>query len=262
MDLFEIHIIALLSCLLAMTLFWNFSGRGDNPAWVDFAWAACIALCVVIYAYFIGLTNYRSILITAFPLLWAVRIMTHLYKDRLAGHHKDGRYIELKASWGAKYRKNFLIFFLMQGVLSYLLSIQFSFGMLYQKELNTLILFLAIALYFTAIIGEAIADRQLYNFKLSDPNKKSVCNVGLWRYSRHPNYFFEWLHWVVYILLLIDTKIVWLPILIALIMLLLVLKITGIPPTEEQSLRSRGDVYRKYQSETSAFFPWFPKVNK
>jgi hypothetical protein len=82
-----------------------------------------------------------------------------------------------------------------------------------------------------------------------------VCREGLWRYSRHPNYFFEWLHWWAYVFLAIGSPLWWLPMLGVAVMFLFLTRVTGIPPTEAQALRSRGDAYRAYQRTTNAFFP-------
>ena len=86
-----------------------------------------------------------------------------------------------------------------------------------------------------------------------------VCSAGLWHYSRHPNYFFEWLIWVSFFFFAFPAPWGWTTILCPALMLFFLLRVTGIPYTEEQSLRSRGLAYRQYQRSTSAFVPWFPK---
>ena len=112
-------------------------------------------------------------------------------------------------------------------------------------------------------IGEqeiaSLADRQLSAFKADPANRGRTCRQGLWRWSRHPNYFFEWVHWLAYVPLAWGSS--WWPatLLAPAIMLYLVTKVTGIPPTEAQSLRSRGEDYADYQRTTSAFFPWPPR---
>jgi steroid 5-alpha reductase family enzyme len=83
--------------------------------------------------------------------------------------------------------------------------------------------------------------------------------TGLWRYSRHPNYFFQTLTWVAYALIAVAAPWGWIAFLAPALILYLVLFVTGVPPAEESSLRSRGDAYRRYQAETSAFVPWFPR---
>ncbi len=115
------------------------------------------------------------------------------------------------------------------------------------------------AIWLIAVIGESTADYQLKKFKADPANKGKICDRGLWYYSRHPNYFFEWLIWVAYFLFAAGAPGGWITIYCPLLMLLFLTKITGIPPTEAQSLKSRGDAYRDYQRRTSAFVPWFPR---
>jgi steroid 5-alpha reductase family enzyme len=112
--------------------------------------------------------------------------------------------------------------------------------------------------FVVALVGEWVADRQLAAFKADPNNRGRVCRAGLWRYSRHPNYFFEWLVWVAYFVFALPSPWGWLSALSPLLMLFFLFRITGIPATEEQSLRSRGAEYREYQRTTSVFFPRRP----
>jgi steroid 5-alpha reductase family enzyme len=111
-----------------------------------------------------------------------------------------------------------------------------------------------------AFAGESLADRQLSRFRQDPRNRGRVCRDGLWRYSRHPNYFFEWLHWWAYVALAAGSPLWWIAVAGVAMMLLFLTRVTGIPPTEAQALRSRGEAYREYQRTTSAFFPWPPRT--
>jgi steroid 5-alpha reductase family enzyme len=115
-----------------------------------------------------------------------------------------------------------------------------------------------LAIWGFAFIGEIVADTQLARFKRDPKNKGRVCNTGLWRYSRHPNYFFEWLIWMSFAIVALPAKYGYVGFLSPALMLYLLLRVTGIPATEEQALRSKGDAYRKYQRTTPVFIPWFP----
>jgi steroid 5-alpha reductase family enzyme len=110
-----------------------------------------------------------------------------------------------------------------------------------------------------AIAGAALADHQLRRFRASPANRGKVCDAGLWRWSRHPNYFFEWLGWIAYPLIAIDITggypLGWVAIAGPICMYWLLRHVSGVPPLEEHMLRSRGDAYRRYQARTSAFFP-------
>jgi steroid 5-alpha reductase family enzyme len=114
-------------------------------------------------------------------------------------------------------------------------------------------------LWLGAIAGEALADRQLQRFKADPANRGAVCQRGLWRYSRHPNYFFEWLVWVAYFVMALASPWGWLTLYCPALMLYFLLRVTGIPLTEQLSLQARGTAYAEYQRRTSAFVPWWPK---
>jgi steroid 5-alpha reductase family enzyme len=113
-----------------------------------------------------------------------------------------------------------------------------------------------VIVWLIAVAGETIADRQLARFRRDPANRGQVCRAGLWRYSRHPNYFFEWVHWLSYVLIGHGEWLTWIG---PVGMLLFLFRVTGIPYTEMQALKSRGDRYREYQSTTNVFFPWFPR---
>jgi steroid 5-alpha reductase family enzyme len=125
----------------------------------------------------------------------------------------------------------------------------------------TWLVVLGVALWFAGIGGVTLADAQLARFKRSGDSHGRTCREGLWRYSRHPNYFFEWVHWCSYVPLAAASPWWWAPILVAAALLYFVLFVTGIPPTEAQSVASRGEDYRDYQRTTSAFVPWPPRSN-
>jgi steroid 5-alpha reductase family enzyme len=107
--------------------------------------------------------------------------------------------------------------------------------------------------------GEAIADRQLKEFKKNTANKGKVCDRGLWNYSRHPNYFFQLLIWIAVFLFAMGSPEGQFAIVSPLIIGYLLFKVTGIPMAEEQSLRTKGEKYKEYQRSTSVFIPWFKK---
>lgn len=117
----------------------------------------------------------------------------------------------------------------------------------------------AAAIWLVSVGGESLADAQLARFRADPGNRGRTCRSGLWRYSRHPNYFFEWLHWCAYAVAAIGAPLAWLGWLGPVVMYLFLRYISGIPFTEQQALRTRGDDYRDYQRSTPMLFPWFPK---
>lgn len=116
-----------------------------------------------------------------------------------------------------------------------------------------------VVLWLLAIGGESIADMQLALFKAQPLAKGRVCDIGLWKYSRHPNYFFEWMVWIAYFVFALGSPWSWVGLASPLLMLYFLTCVTGIPPSEARSLATRGDAYRAYQRRTSPFIPWIPK---
>tara|TARA_B100001540_G_scaffold117028_1_gene104935 strand:- start:6754 stop:7260 length:507 start_codon:yes stop_codon:yes gene_type:complete len=150
------------------------------------------------------------------------------------------------------------IFFQLQATWAVLFALTI-LAVVSNKNINLQITdYIAIIVWCISITGEYFSDRQLTKFRKSNDSSK-VCNTGLWYYSRHPNYFFEWLHWWSYIFLSMGSSLWWLSWLIMFIVLIFLVKITGIPYTEQNAIRTKGDSYKEYQRTTSAFLLLPPK---
>lgn len=125
---------------------------------------------------------------------------------------------------------------------------------------------LAIALWLAGFVLENVADYQLDRFRRHAEGGTGVCRVGLWRYSRHPNYFCEFLLWAAYALYAWPSAATWIDrgvlITVPICMYWFLVYYTGIPLTEHASLERRGEVYRQYQREVNRFFPWFPRCGR
>ena len=122
---------------------------------------------------------------------------------------------------------------------------------------------LGVVLFAVAALGERAADRQLARFGGDPKNKSKICDVGLWGYSRHPNYFFEWLVWVAFAIIAIAPvghyPWGWFGLAAPVLMYVLLVHVSGIPPLEAHMLRSRGDAFRLYQARVNAFWPGPPR---
>jgi steroid 5-alpha reductase family enzyme len=171
---------------------------------------------------------------------------------------EDGRYRQMRADWGANADRNLLLFFQVQASWAVLFALPMLAAARSAAPLGILDL-AGVAIWLVGLGGEAIADRQLAAFRADPVNRGRVCQLGLWRYSRHPNYFFEWLHWWGYAALAVQSPWWWLPLVAVAAMGYFITRVTGIPPTEAQAIRSRGAAYRAYQRTTSAFVPWPPR---
>jgi steroid 5-alpha reductase family enzyme len=234
--------------------------RMDNYGIVDLAWAYAFGLLAFFYAAYAPGWPVRRALIASLTILWSLRLGTHL-AIRVLGHHpiEDGRYVQLRRDWTRNFASKMFWFFQMQAASVVILGAACVIAVLNPAPALHPLEIAGTLLWLLAISGEALADAQLAAFKKNSSHRGQVCSSGLWRFSRHPNYFFEWLTWVAFFVFALASPYGGLAIIGPATMLYLLLRVTGIPLTEEQSLRSRGDAYRRYQQTTSAFIPWFPK---
>lgn len=241
-----------------MLALWNIQRGTKNAGTVDVAWSAGIGLIVVLFAFCTDGPAWRKTLVAGLVGAWSFRLAFYLYR-RVHGEAEDVRYRALREGWGDRAHVFFFWFFQFQAVLVVLFAIPPLIAMRNSDPSLTLADVFGIALWVTSVVGESIADLQLARFRQDPANRGQVCRIGLWRYSRHPNYFFEWIHWWAYCAFAIGNSWAWVTLLGPALMLFFLFKLTGIPPTEARLLASRGDAYRRYQRTTSVFFPWFPK---
>ena len=261
MSVLEIFLITLGFTVVLIYWVWIYAIRIKNFSIIDAAWSAGFLVHVLIFLSLGGGFLQRKVMFFLMMGLWSFRLAYYLTK-RISSHHpeEDTRYIQLRAEYGANYEKRFLYFFLMQAVSISILTFPAIFVFNNSSENLGLMEFLGLFTFVVSLLGETLADAQMSGFKKKPTNKGKVCNVGLWKYSRHPNYFFESCIWFSFFIFWTGTSGLWWSVYAPLIILALLLKVTGVPPSEAQSLKSRGDAYREYQKNTSVFIPWFPKA--
>jgi len=246
-------------CAAMMLVAWLLHFPLRNAAVVDFFWPLGILATTLIFAWQANGALSKRILIGSMVLIWALRLSLYLLFARIIAKAEEGRYLELRRTWGADAWWRFLVFFQIQAVSCVVLSLPMFFASVSPNESLSLLEELAALLWVLAMCGEVMADWQLARFKGNARNQGRVCREGLWAWSRHPNYFFEWLVWVSYALFALPSPWGFLGIISPVLIYHFVNHVTGIPPTEAQALRSRGEEYAKYQREVSAFFPMPPK---
>jgi steroid 5-alpha reductase family enzyme len=240
---------------LALALLWARQIKTKNATSVDVAWSAGLGFLAVVYPWFSDGSQTVRVLVGTLGGIWALRLAWYLWTDRvLAATDEDGRYRAMREHFGPKI--NLFLFFFYQGQAA--VAVLFSLPMLAAMARGSLDVWtlLGVAVWLVAVTGETVADRQLARFRADPANRGQVCQDGLWRFSRHPNYFFEWVHWWSYVLIGHAALLTWIG---PVGMLLFLFRLTGIPYTENQAIKSRGDLYREYQRTTSVFIPWFPK---
>ena len=245
---------------LLFALTWLLSLKLNNFSFVDVTWSYALALIAPLYALLGGGFTERKLVAVTMAALWSVRLGTYLL-FRVKGHHphEDVRYAVLRENWKDNLAKNFFFFFQAQALLIVLLGVPVLLACLNPAPQLSLIEIIGALVWLIGLSGEALSDAQMKRFKSDPASKGKVCQVGLWRFSRHPNYFFESVVWWGFWLFACGSPWGWVTVYAPALILYFLLRVTGIPLTEECAVKSKGDAYREYQRTTSAFVPWPPK---
>ena len=242
-----------------MCVLWLIYRASNKPMIVDAGWGFGLAFIGMFYAILGEGDATRRIIIGAMTAIWGTRLGSYLLFTRVLGHHHDKRYDMLEKEWKKNIPFRYFLFYQYQAFAIVLVTIQFIVIANNPSPVLSILEYIGIGIWFISVVGQTISDEQLNSFKNNPANKGKVCQVGLWNYSRHPNYFFEWLIWIAYLIFALASEGGWIAIFAPMIMLYLLLRVTGIPLTEKNAIESKGDLYREYQRTTSAFIPWFKK---
>jgi steroid 5-alpha reductase family enzyme len=256
----ELAVGSALGLMALFALVYLLARRLDNYGVVDIAWSYAFGAAAVAYALLAPGWPVRRALIAALVAIWSLRLGTHLLV-RVARHHpeEDSRYVQLRRDWQGGFALKMAGFFQLQALSVAALAAPFLLACLNPAPALHPLELAGAGLWLAALTGEAVADAQLAAFRRDPAHRGQVCDVGLWRYSRHPNYFCEWLIWVAYAVFAGASPWGWAGIFSPACILWLLVAVTGIPMAEKQSLLSKGDAYRRYQRTTSAFVPWPPR---
>ncbi|MCQ4163504.1 DUF1295 domain-containing protein [Tahibacter harae] len=257
--LVQLALIWLLAAL-AQSAGWLWQRKRRNAGIVDAIWAAGVGGAAVVLAALGEGAAWSRVTLALLGAAWGLRLARHLWR-RVRAETEDGRYAYLRTLWGDSDWRWFA-FFQFQAFLIVLFALPFAavagspIDQVHPAWIAGLLIWLA------GVAGESIADAQLRRFRHDPANRGRTCRDGLWRYSRHPNYFFEWLHWFAYVALAWGSPrwaLAWFG---PLVMFVFLRWLSGIPFTEAQALRTRGDDYRDYMRRTPMLFPWFPRSDR
>jgi len=246
--------------IAAMAALWALQRLIHDAGIVDVAWSAGLGFFAILMACTSGDGDSgRRALLAGLASAWAFRLSSHMLNDRVLGKPEAGRYQMMRNRLGDGVDRFFFAYYMMQTWFAILFALPFAAAAHNPAPFPAWTDFLAILIWAVATVGESIADAQLAKFRGDARNDRTTLRTGLWKYTRHPNYFFEWLHWWTYVLLAAGSGSAWLALLTGPVAMFLFLwYVSGIPHTEAQALRTRTD-YAEYQRSTSAFLPWFPK---
>ncbi|GAB2590695.1 DUF1295 domain-containing protein [Dyella jejuensis] len=249
--------VLLVTMMALMTLGWRWQQRHRNAGIVDVLWSTGVGLGAVLAALTSRGAATPRCIVGVLGSIWASRLAWHLWQ-RVRREDEDGRYRQLRAHWRGDAWK-FFLFFQGQALSVPLFALPFMAAARNPMAAFTPAVMVGIAIWCIGVAGESIADRQLARFRHDPAHRGKTCRDGLWRYSRHPNYFFEWLHWFAYVALAWASPLAWLAWSGPIVMYVFLRWISGVAFTEAQALRSRGEDYREYLRTTPMLIPWFPK---
>ena len=256
----QLALIGAAGLAVMMFVIWLLSVRLNNAGLVDVGWSLGLVALALWYAWQAPGFAPRRWLMAGMVTFWGLRLAAHLIR-RIASQPEDGRYQQLRREWkGKNVNLRFLFFFEFQALLDVVLSLPMLLAAMNPAPRLSALEYSGVGLWLVAVIGESVADAQLAAFKRDPANRGRVCQVGLWRYSRHPNYFFEWFIWLAWLVYALASPWGWMAVICPALMLFFLFRVTGIPATEAQVLRSRGEEYKRYQETTSAFVPWRKKA--
>jgi steroid 5-alpha reductase family enzyme len=223
----------------------------------DVAWGFGFVL-VTAYSYFsMGIGLDRGLLVLVLITLWGMRLSVHIYlRNRLKT--EDYRYKTWRDSWGKNfYWRSYLQVFLLQGVFLLIIASPAVISEVSRGVALHYLDLIGVLVWLFGFLFEAIADKQLAVFSKNSINKGKIIQQGLWRYSRHPNYFGEVLQWWGIAIIALSVPAGVLGILGASTITFLILKVSGIPLLEKKM--KKNPAFREYSRKTSIFFPMPPK---
>lgn len=251
-----VAVSGLVVVLVAMTLLWLVSLRLRDASIVDPFWGPGFALATHAYYFVDGSFSVRGTLVLGLVVLWALRLGLHLLvRNRREG--EDPRYQAMRERWGEAFpRVSLFRVFWLQGVLLWIISAPL-FGAVVSDAPIGAWDYLGTVAFFVGFAMEAVADNQLRRFKAEASNEGRVLDTGLWRYSRHPNYFGNALLWWGLYLIAVGGGASW-TVFGPVIMTFLLLRVSGVTLLEKGLRKSRPG-YEEYVERTSSFIPWPPK---
>lgn len=244
----------------AMAAAWAVRMRTGRSGWIDAIWSAAVGLAGIVAA--IGATGGgRRWLVVALIVVWSGRLALHI-GARTRNAADDPRYAELARQWGEAFGPRLFLFLQIQAAAGFVLVLAIHLSAAAPAPFPGPVDLAATVVVLAGIVGEAIADAQLRDFRRTAP-AGSICDAGLWGWSRHPNYFFEWLVWCGFALFalagLADRPIQAVAFAAPVMMWVLLVHVSGIPPLEDHMLKSRGEAFRAHCARVSPFVPRPPR---
>lgn len=254
----SIYLQLFLLILIYFSFFFLIAVLKKDNSIVDIGWGLGYVYTANIALYLTNNYNLRSFFITFIVTIWGLRLSYHIFKRNL-GKGEDYRYAKWREEWDNFYLKSFLRVFMLQGILLFIISTPIIKIISSPFQGLKIIDFAALLVWGIGFAFEAVADKQLREFKKKDDSKKDghVMKKGIWKYSRHPNYFGDAVIWWSYYLMVLAVSGGWKFIYSPIIMTYLLRFVSGVPLLEKRY--ADDEEYQKYAEKTPIFFPRFPK---
>ena len=251
-------IIAAICMFLFMSIIWLIAVKLDNYSIVDIIWGITFIITTIVVLIYTGLYNVVSLTIATLVLIWGLRLSIYLF-SRNAGKPEDYRYQDMRKKWGNKVKQTaFVRVFMLQGTVSLLFSLGIFLGISQSDTILALLpVYLGVVVWVVGFLFESIGDAQLRAFIQKPENKGKVITTGLWKYTRHPNYFGEATQWFGISIIACAVPFGWISFISPLLLTFFLLKISGVPLLERKNVKKPG--YAEYAAKTSVFVPMPPK---
>lgn len=253
-------LVGLGTILTAATLVWMISVRLRDAGIADIFWGLGFVLLAWVFCFLSPALTPRSWLVAVLITLWGARLSWHIFR-RNHGNGEDPRYQAMRAAHGRAFwwRSLFTVFWLQGAILWFVALPLLAAVQAAQPAAFTAVDGLGVLLFAVGFSFEVVGDRQLRRFRSDPSNRGHVLDRGLWRYTRHPNYFGDAVLWWGLYAIAAATPNGWLTVLSPALMTFLLLRVSGVTLLE-QSLKASKPGYEAYLARTPAFFPWFPRA--
>ena len=245
----------ILLVVLYFTLFFIIAQLRNNYGLVDVGWGSGFVV-VAVYSFLSAQEiGTRGLLVTILVLLWGLRLSYHLFK-RNWGQEEDYRYQNMKKNWDNVAVTGFFRVFMLQAAILLIISSPVSLINFSAPVEIGWIGILGLIIWCIGYFFEVVGDKQLHDFLARDDREAEIMKEGLWKYTRHPNYFGEAAMWWGIWLLTLPVNLGWLTIISPVAITLLLLYVSGVPLLEKKYKNNQE--YQRYKEKTNRFIPWFP----
>jgi steroid 5-alpha reductase family enzyme len=257
----NIFLQVLLVLFVYFLIFYFIAQIIKNNSIVDIGWGLGFVVAAVYSFFSSALYDLTSVIVTCVVSIWGLRLFYHIIK-RNWKKPEDYRYVNMRKSWEGRKPalKAFVRVFMLQMVLMYIISLPVIVSNVMEKSNSIFWIIPGIIIWLIGFAFEVLGDFQLNVFKKDKNNKGRIMNQGLWKYTRHPNYFGESAMWTGIFIMSISKGLVYITFISPVLITMLLLFVSGVPLLEK---RYEGNPeYDIYKRQTSKFFPWFPKIKE